>query len=109
MTGSDRMDTSELHMHVGGQWIGSSSGRQMTVHSPVTGKEVARVPHGTRADVGRAVAAARAAQPSFAKLTPFARAKLCHRVADVIASRREALARQLTLEQGKPMHAEALG
>ena len=46
--------------------------------SPATGETVARVARGTREDVGRAVSAARAAQPAFARRTAFDRAALCH-------------------------------
>lgn len=98
-----------LAMHVDGRWVASGSGRTMPVISPVTGEEIATVPKGDRADVGRAVEAARRAQRGFARLTAFERARLCHAVADAVAARREALARHLTLEQGKPYHAEALG
>lgn len=98
-----------LGMCINGRWEPSVSGRTMPVRSPVTGEEIATVPQGTREDVGRAVFAARAAQPGFARLTAFERGGLCHRIADQIQRRREALAAYLTLEQGKPYHAEALG
>lgn len=98
-----------LRMCINGRWGASVSGRTMPVRSPVTGEEIATVPQGTREDVGRAVSAARAAQPAFARLTAFEHGGLCHRVADQILRRREALAEYLTLEQGKPYHAEALG
>ena len=39
--------------------------------------------------------------------TAFARAAALHRVADVCERRREELARALTLDQGKPLHAES--
>lgn len=81
----------------------------LDVLSPATGQVVARVPRGTREDVDRAVKAAREAQPAFERRTAFARAKLCHAVADVLQARREALAHHLSLEQGKPYAAEALG
>ena len=42
-------------------------------------------------------------------MTAFERAALCHKVADVIASRREAFAHDIALEQGKVYHSEALG
>jgi succinate-semialdehyde dehydrogenase/glutarate-semialdehyde dehydrogenase len=99
----------DFKLYIGGSWVPSSSHEQMPVSSPVTGQIIARVARGTRADVAKAVQAAAAAQPKFAKETAFERNKLCHRVADVIAARREALARHLSLEQGKPYRAEALG
>ncbi len=96
-------------MWIDGEWTAASSGDVMPITSPVTGELVATVPRGTREDVGRAVEAARRAQPGFAGLTAFERRDLCHRIADAILRRREELARHLTLEQGKPYHAEALG
>ena len=96
-------------MWIDGEWTSASSGSVMPITSPVTGEVVATVPRGTREDVGRAVEAARRAQPKFARLTAFERRDLCHRIADAIVRRREELARHLTLEQGKPYHAEALG
>src|SRR5207253_3757837 len=53
-------------------------------------------------------AAAQARQP-MAALGAFDRAALLHRVADVMEGRRKELARWLTLDQGKPYKAEALG
>ena len=103
------MQSADLRMFVGGNWIASASGEVMQLKSPSTGKPVATVPRGTREDVSTAVAAAQAAQPRYARLTAFERCKLCHQVADVVRARREALARHLAMEQGKPYHAEALG
>ncbi len=99
----------QFSMHIDGRWVPASAGQVMPVISPVTGETVATVPRGTREDVGRAVAAARGAQPAFARLTAFERSRLCHRIADEIEKRRESLAQYLTLEQGKPYHTQALG
>ncbi len=99
----------QMSMYIDGRWVSASSGETMPVVSPVTGGQIASVPKGTREDVGRAIEAARAAQPAFARLTAFERSRLCHRIADEVERRREALAQHLTLEQGKPYHAEALG
>lgn len=99
----------QLGMLIDGRWVSASSGETTAVISPVTGVEIATIPRGTREDVGRAVQAARLAQPAFGRLTAFERGKLCHRIAEEIERRREALAEHLTLEQGKPYHAEALG
>ena len=51
--------------------------------------------------------AARRAAGGWARLSAFDRAALLHRVADVIEARRDELARTLTLDQGKPLRAEA--
>jgi acyl-CoA reductase-like NAD-dependent aldehyde dehydrogenase len=77
--------------------------------SPVTGETLAEVPDASAEDIDRAVAAARAAQPKWAALSAWDRAKICHTIADLIDARREEFARELSLEQGKPYAAEALG
>jgi acyl-CoA reductase-like NAD-dependent aldehyde dehydrogenase len=101
--------TDALRMLIDGRWAGSESGETFPAVSPGSGETIATVPQGTRADASRAVEAAHRARERMAALGPFERAALLHRVADAIERRREELARWLTLDQGKPYHAEALG
>src|SRR5437868_6806525 len=96
-------------MFVGGRWIASESGETFEARSPATGEVIATLPKGTRADAVRALEAAAQARQPMAALGAFDRAALLHRVADVMEGRREELARWLTLDQGKPYKAEALG
>jgi len=101
--------TETLQMFVGGRWVDSEGGETFEASSPATGEVIARLPKGTRADAGRAVEAADRARPAMAGLGAFERAALLHRVADVMERRRDELARWLTLDQGKPFKAEAVG
>jgi succinate-semialdehyde dehydrogenase/glutarate-semialdehyde dehydrogenase len=94
-------------MFVGGAWIPARSGATIVATSPATGEDLGTVPEGDRHDARAAIAAARAAADGWARRSAFDRAALLHRVADVIESRRDALARTLTLDQGKPLRAEA--
>jgi acyl-CoA reductase-like NAD-dependent aldehyde dehydrogenase len=94
-------------MFVAGSWVESESGERMEATSPATGETIGSVPAGTRADVQRAIAAANDAWPGWAALSAFERARACERVAEVVAMRRDELARTLTLDQGKPLRAEA--
>ena len=103
------MTSSPLRMLVDGAWVDAISGETETATSPVTGEAIGEVARGGREDARRAIAAANEAAGAWARETPFARAAALHRVADVIEERREALARTLTLDQGKPLHAEARG
>ena len=96
-------------LFVAGEWTPSASGETFTATSPATGEEIAQVAQGDRADVARAVAAARDAAEGWARLTAFERAAKMHAVGDLIEERRDELARMLTLDQGKPLHAEAYG
>ncbi len=94
-------------MFVGGTWRSSASGDTFAATSPATGEVIGAVPQGDRDDARRAIAAAGEAAQAWARLTAFERAAKMHLVADIIESRRDELARTLTLDQGKPLHAEA--
>ncbi|TDO31506.1 succinate-semialdehyde dehydrogenase/glutarate-semialdehyde dehydrogenase [Paractinoplanes brasiliensis] len=94
-------------MFVGGAWVPARSHETTTATSPATGETLGRVPQGDRDDARAAIAAARGAAQGWARLSAFDRAALLHRVGDVIESRRDELARTLTLDQGKPLRAEA--
>jgi acyl-CoA reductase-like NAD-dependent aldehyde dehydrogenase len=96
-----------MQMFVDGAWADAASGETFTATSPATGAEIGEIPQGDRADAGRAVEAAGRAAQGWARETAFARAAALHRVADAIERRRDHLARTLTLDQGKPLHAEA--
>ncbi len=94
-------------MYVGGAWILGVSKRRMEATSPATGEPIGTVPEGTREDARRAILAANDAWHLWAARSAFERAGAMDRVADLIVERREDLARTLTLDQGKPLHAEA--
>ena len=94
-------------MFVAGDWCAALDGAEDRAFSPATGEDLGAVAKGDREDARRALAAAADAFPGWAAETAFARAAALHRVADVCARRREELARALTLDQGKPLHAEA--
>jgi succinate-semialdehyde dehydrogenase/glutarate-semialdehyde dehydrogenase len=96
-------------MFVDGAWVGAASGETFVAESPATGEAIGEVPRGDREDARRAIAAANRAADGWASLTAFERAAKLHAVADAIESRRDALARTLTLDQGKPLRAEAYG
>jgi succinate-semialdehyde dehydrogenase/glutarate-semialdehyde dehydrogenase len=102
------MTTATVHqMFVGGAWEPSASGETFDATSPATGETIATVPQGDRDDARRAIEAASGAADGWARLTAFDRAAKMVRVAEIIQSRRDELARTLTLDQGKPLRAEA--
>jgi acyl-CoA reductase-like NAD-dependent aldehyde dehydrogenase len=96
-------------MFIAGAWCAARSGETFTATSPATGEPIATVPQGDRGDARAAIAAARAAAEGWAGLTAFDRAAKMHAVGDIIEARRDELALTLTLDQGKPLHAEAFG
>jgi succinate-semialdehyde dehydrogenase/glutarate-semialdehyde dehydrogenase len=97
-----------LDNFIGGAWRPPSGEGFRELVSPVTGEVIAEVGDAGRADIDAAVGAARSAQPKWAALSAWERAKVCHAIADLIDERREAFAHALSLEQGKPYLGEAL-
>jgi succinate-semialdehyde dehydrogenase/glutarate-semialdehyde dehydrogenase len=101
--------TTDYGMVIAGRWVESASGARIEATSPATGETIGSVPEGTRDDAQRAITAANAAWREWAALSPFDRGRTLERVAELIVERRDELARTLTLDQGKPLHAEAYG
>jgi succinate-semialdehyde dehydrogenase/glutarate-semialdehyde dehydrogenase len=97
-----------LQNFIGGEWVESTGSHVREIVSPVTGDKLADVPDASAEDIARAARAARDAQPGWAALSAWERGKVCHAIADLIDERKEEMARELTLEQGKPYTAEAI-
>jgi acyl-CoA reductase-like NAD-dependent aldehyde dehydrogenase len=94
-------------MFIDGEWCDAAAGATVETTSPATGESLGPVAEGGREDARRAIAAANAAFHAWAARTGFERAALLHRVADACERRRGELARICTLDQGKPLKAEA--
>ncbi len=95
-------------MLIDGQWCDGQDGKVVGVVNPATEEIVADMAFGSRADTKRAIAAAAKAMVPWMKLTPYDRAKVLKKTADLMRERADAIARTLTMEQGKPL-AEAKG
>jgi acyl-CoA reductase-like NAD-dependent aldehyde dehydrogenase len=96
-------------MYVDGRWCAAAGGETFAATSPSTGRVIGSIPKGGREDARRAIAAAVAAQPAWAARSAFDRAAALERVAVILEARRDELAGALTLDQGKPLQAEAHG
>jgi succinate-semialdehyde dehydrogenase/glutarate-semialdehyde dehydrogenase len=96
-------------MFVDGEWCHAASGATTEASSPATGESLGPVADGDRSDAQRAIDAANAAFPAWGARTGFERAEFLHRAADACERRADELARVLTLDQGKPLKAEAEG
>ena len=94
-------------LYIGGQWRRGGAGTAEAV-SPSSGAAFASVAVGDPSDVGEAVVAASAAWHAWANASAFERADWCGRIVAGIRQHRDELARTLTLDQGKPLAAEAL-
>jgi succinate-semialdehyde dehydrogenase/glutarate-semialdehyde dehydrogenase len=93
---------------IGGEWVGADSGATIEVTDPATGDVIGTVPKAGRAETKRAIEAAAKALPEWKARPAKERAKILHKLADLIEQEQEALASLLTVEQGKPL-AESRG
>lgn len=88
---------------VGGLWLHAESGAYSPVINPATAEEIATVTSCGAAEAARSIEAACAAQQSWGASSPYERARILQRTANLLTERREALATLLTAEQGKPL------
>jgi succinate-semialdehyde dehydrogenase/glutarate-semialdehyde dehydrogenase len=95
--------TTQKRLFIDGQWCAADSGRTYGVINPATEEVIAEVAYGGRAETKRAIEAAARAMPAWMKLTPYDRAKVLKKTADLMRDRADAIARTLTTEQGKPV------
>ena len=90
-------------LFIDGQWCDADGGKTLGVINPATEEIIAEVAFGSRDDAKRAVEAAAKAMPAWMKLTAYDRAKVLKKTADLMRERADAIARTLTMEQGKPL------
>lgn len=92
-------------LYIGGSWIEPATDETIDVVSPFTEEVVARVPAGSRADVDRAVAAAREAfdHGPWPGLGLGERMAVLRRFAAVLADRHKEMAEIISYEMGCPI------
>ncbi|WP_409484809.1 NAD-dependent succinate-semialdehyde dehydrogenase [Arsenicicoccus dermatophilus] len=90
-------------LQVGGEWRPAADGRTLEVTNPATGQTLARVADAGPVDGDAALAAAAAAQESWAATAPRARSEILRSAYELLIERTEDLATLMTLEMGKPL------
>src|SRR4051812_953635 len=90
-------------LYIDGKWCDADSGRTNRIINPATEEVVAEVAYGGKAETRRALEAASRAMPGWMKLTAWDRAKVLKKTAELMRERADAIARTLTMEQGKPL------
>jgi betaine-aldehyde dehydrogenase len=96
---------------IDGKWEDTQGGSTMSIEDPTTGKEIAEVVDASREDVDRAVQAARRAfyDGRWSKKTPSERSKAIWKLADLLESNAESLAKVESENTGKPYQYVSLG
>lgn len=102
------MSYATLVQYIDGEFIGAGRGPTQPVLNPADGSLLGQLPIGTADDVARAIAAAERALRTWRQESPLKRSEILRRAAALMRERAEAIGRDITLDQGKPL-AEAIG
>ena len=92
-------------LFIDGNFSGAVSGKTFPVYDPSTGEVMAQVAEGDRADIDRAVRAARKAFDGgpWRTMSPSERGRMLYRLADKLEERLEDFALLESLDNGKPL------
>jgi aldehyde dehydrogenase (NAD+) len=93
----------EQQFYIDGAWVAPLSTTRIDVIDPSTEEAFTQIATGSAADVDRAVAAAKAAFPSYSRTSKRERLALLRRVLDAYRARYDDVAKALSREMGAPM------
>ncbi|HZE68222.1 MAG TPA: betaine-aldehyde dehydrogenase [Pyrinomonadaceae bacterium] len=96
--------TRKYQLFIDGQWVDAESGKTFTTPNPATGEPLAEVAEADKADIDKAVAAARRAyEGKWSKLSARDRGRLLYKLAQLIEQNAGELAKLETSDNGKPI------
>jgi aldehyde dehydrogenase (NAD+) len=91
-------------LFIGGAWVAPIDGESLSVLAPATGESFANISRGKKADIDKAVAAARAAlDGAWGKTSALERGRILMRMGQKVLDNAEELAQLEALDTGKPM------
>ncbi len=92
-----------LALYIDGKFIGPNERATEDVVNPADGTVIGKLPNSLPADLAAALAAASRAFDTWRWSSPLERGRILRRVAELIRDRGELIARDLTLDEGKPL------
>ncbi|PWT82382.1 MAG: betaine-aldehyde dehydrogenase [Acidobacteria bacterium] len=96
--------TRKYQLFIDGQWVDAESGKTFATPNPATGETLAEVAEGDKADIDKAVAAARKAfDGKWSRISARDRGRLLYKLAQLIEQNAAELAELETLDNGKPI------
>jgi succinate-semialdehyde dehydrogenase/glutarate-semialdehyde dehydrogenase len=97
-----------LALYIDGKFIPAEGRKTEPVYNPASGEVLAHLPHASREDLDQALAAAQRAFKTWSRTSPLERSAILRKVGELARARAEAIGRNITLDQGKPL-AEGVG
>ncbi|QHE51874.1 aldehyde dehydrogenase family protein [Pontibacillus sp. HMF3514] len=92
-----------LKHYINGEWVDSTGSEKEDVINPATEEVMGTISMGTKEDLDRAVAAARAAFPYFSQTSKEERIEMLEKIAEEYAKRKDELIDVMTDELGSPL------
>jgi succinate-semialdehyde dehydrogenase/glutarate-semialdehyde dehydrogenase len=93
----------DVSLLIDGAWCPGAAGDTIAVLNPATSAEIGRLACATESDLERATEAAAKAFRTWSRTSAFERYKLMRKAAELLRQRVDAIARTLTMEEGKPL------
>src|SRR4051812_12995379 len=94
----------KYQLFIDGKWVDAESGKTFTTPNPATGETLAEVAEADKADIDKAVSAARRAfEGKWSKISARDRGRLMFKLAQLIEERAPELAQLETSDNGKPI------
>lgn len=100
---NDALGYEQPQLYINGHWLPAEGRQTENIINPANGQVLATLPHATRADLDAALGAAQAAFAGWRATAPQERSRILRAGATLVRERAEAIARMMTLEQGKPL------
>ena len=88
--------------YINGQWVNPLVANDLAVENPATEEMIATISLGAAGDVNAAVAAAKAAFPSYSKVSVEERISLMENLLKIYMSRYEEMSVAISMEMGAP-------
>ena len=98
----------DLCLYIDGQFLKGDGRKEQDVVNPATDEVIGKLPHASKADLDRALAAAQRAFQTWRKSSPMERSRILRKVAELSRARAKEIGANITQDMGKPL-AEAMG
>lgn len=89
--------------YINGEWTEAVDRQQLPLINPATEEEIGSISFGNQKDAALAIDAANAAFKTWGKTTPYYRAEILKKTAEILRKNLDVIAHDMVMESGKPL------